>query len=417
MAPMNKFGYHPFPSAKVAKARFTLSPAWFTSLILLAVLVAGSPLQAAEEPEDKYLRILSVIDQAETLQAGGKSDLAKAKYQQAQKGLLDLKQNHPVFNPKIVAFRLKEVTAKLEAFSKPPPVADASATAGVPSRPATAAAPAGAQVKLLSAGAEPRRPLRIQAKPGDKQKLGMTMQIGMNIGMGDMPAQDMKMPAITLDMEVTVKEVAANGDITYETIMGDANVAEEADAMPQMVDAIRTAFEGLKGLSGTGTISSRGIGKSTDLKLPDDTNPQMRQTVQQMHESFSTLTAGFPEEPIGPGAKWEITVPLKSQGMTITQTTGYQLASVDGENLTVKSTVTQSAANQKIESPAMPGLKMDLNKMTGKGTGEARINLTQVLPAQATMDSKSEIEMAMNLGGQKQAMAMKMDVKLKLEPK
>jgi len=416
---MNKIGFHPCFMASNSKAKAPSGPSWFSSLLILALLFAALPLQAAEEPEDKYLRILTMIDQAETLQASGKSDLAKAKYQQAQRALLDLKQNHPVFNPKVVAFRLKDVTARIEAFSKPPTGADPTGATGGQTKPGAAAASvtSGAQVKLLDAGAEPRRALRIQAKPGDTQKVGMTMKIGMNMEMGGMPAQAMKMPSITMDVEVTVKEVSAAGDITYETMMGDATVAEEEGVLPQMADAIKSAFGGLKGLSGTGTISSRGIGKNSSLELPGDANPQLRQTVEQMHESFSTLTAGFPEEAIGPGARWEIALPLKSQGMTITQTTTYQLASMDGDNLNVKSTVVQVAANQKIENPAMPGLKMDLTKMTGKGTGETTMNLTRILPSHATMDSKSEIDMTMNMVGQKQAMTMKMDVNLRLETK
>jgi hypothetical protein len=40
-----------------------------------------------------------------------------------------------------------------------------------------------------------------------------------------------------------------------------------------------------------------------------------------------------------------------------------------------------------------------------------------VLPAQATMGSKSEVVMAVNMAGQKQTMTMKMDMKLRLETK
>jgi hypothetical protein len=382
--------------------------------MLLALIVAATPLHAVEDPESQYLQILSVIDQAETLQKSGKPDLAKAKYQQARRGLLNLKQNHPVFSPKIVAFRLKDVTARIEALSKPPPGTEPGEAQP---KPGTEAAPSSGQVKLLNAGAEPRRTLRLQAKPGDKQKVGMAMKMAMNMEMGGMPAQAVKMPAMAMDMEVTVKEVSPEGDITYETIMGDVSVAAEEGVMPQVVDAIKASLESLKGFSGSGTISSSGKARSTDMKLPGDTSPQMRQTLEQMHDSFSALTTMFPEEAVGPGAKWEITLPLKSQGMTITQTTTSELVSVDGDTLNVKSTVIQHAANQKIENPAMPGLKMDVTKMTGKGTGDATVNLNQILPAKAAMDSKSEIAMSMDMAGQKQAMTMKMDINLKMETK
>ena len=411
---MNKIGSLPRMAARASKRPFPLDLRLFSALMLLAFLFAATPLRAVEDPEALYLQIMTVLDQAETLEKTGKPDLAKSKYQQAQRGLLNLKQNHPVFSPKVVAFRLKEVTAKIDALSKPPP-----GTEPVESqpKPGTEAAPSSGQLKLLNAGAEPRRTLRLQVKPGDKQKVGMTMKMAMNMEMGGMPAQAVKMPALTMDMDVTVKEVSAEGDITYETTMGDVSVAAEEGVMPQVVDAIKASFESLKGFAGGGTISSSGKAKSTDMKLPEDANPQMRQTLEQMRDSFSALTPRFPEEAVGPGAKWETKASLKSQGMTIIQTTTTELVSIDGDTLNVKNNMAQNAANQKIENPAMPGLKMDVTKMTGKGTGDATVNLNQILPAKAAMDSKSEIAMSMDMAGQKQTMTMKMDINLKMETK
>ena len=103
--------------------------------------------------------------------------------------------------------------------------------------------------------------------------------------------------------------------------------------------------------------------------------------------------------------------------MTIDQTTAYQLVSIEGERLTAKSTIIQSAANQKIQNPAMPGLKFDLVKMSGNGAGETTIDLAQLLPAKGTVDSHSELSMAMNTGAQKQTITMKMDLNLRLETK
>lgn len=414
---MNKFGFHLGLAASATKARFSKSVTWFSTLLMLAALLAARTVQAAEEPETIYLRVLSVIEQADNLQANGKNDLAKAKYQQAQRSLVDLKQNHPVFNPKIVAFRLKEVTGKIDALSKPATVTDTTTTTDT--KPAVATAPASDEVvvKLLDAGAEPRRTLRIQAKPGDKQKANLIMKMNMDMELGDMPAQSVKMPAITLGMETTVKEVSPDGDVTYDTAMGDVSVAEEEGVLPQVTDAIKASFEEFKGFSGTVTLSSRGLVRGANVKLAGDAPPQARQAMGQIQDAYSTLTAGFPEAAVGKGARWEIRLPLKNQGMTISQTTTYQLASMDGDTINLTSTSTQSAAKQKIENPAMPGLKMDLSKMTGTGTGKLTLNLTRILPSQASMESKSETAMSMNMAGQDQAMTMKMDLKLRLESK
>jgi hypothetical protein len=103
--------------------------------------------------------------------------------------------------------------------------------------------------------------------------------------------------------------------------------------------------------------------------------------------------------------------------MTIDQTGTSELVSIEGERVTTKSTFTQRASNQKIESPAMPGLKMDLIKMVGTGTGESKFDLGKLLPSEGTTDLHSETDMAMNMGGQKQPISTKLDLNVRLESK
>ena len=129
-----------------------------------------------------------------------------------------------------------------------------------------------------------------------------------------------------------------------------------------------------------------------------------------MKGSFAHLAVPLPEEAVGPGAKWEVRMPIKTQGMTIYQTTICELVSLEGERLTTKSAVVQDAANQKVQNPAMPGLKMDLTKMADKGTGELTLDLAKLLPAAGNSESHSESSMMMDMAGQNQAMTLKMDL-------
>jgi hypothetical protein len=199
--------------------------------------------------------------------------------------------------------------------------------------------------------------------------------------------------------------------------MGDISVSEEPGGTPGVAEAMKAVFAGAKGLSGTATISSRGLSKGLEFKSPAGGNPQARQLMDQMKGFVAQLIAPFPEEAVGPGARWEAKIPIKSQGITIEQTATYELVSLEGERLTTKSTVVQHAANQKIESPAMPGMKMDLSKMVGNGSGERTFDLAHLLPVAGTEKAHSESSMAMNMGGQKQPMTMKMDINFQFEAK
>ncbi len=103
--------------------------------------------------------------------------------------------------------------------------------------------------------------------------------------------------------------------------------------------------------------------------------------------------------------------------MTINQTATYEVVSLEGESLTTKSTIAQQAANQKIQNPAMAGMKVDLTKLTGQGTGERTFDLANLLPTAGTGREHTDASMAMNMGGQKQAMSMKTDMEVQFEAK
>ena len=180
---------------------------------------------------------------------------------------------------------------------------------------------------------------------------------------------------------------------------------------------MKAAFAGGKGLSGTGTVSGRGIGTGIEFKAPAGGNPATRQLMDQMKELFTQLVIPLPEEAVGPGGQWEVKMPIKTQGMTIDQTATYQVVSLETERITTKSVIVQHAANQQVQNPAMPGVKMELTRMVGNGGGERTFDLTHVLPTAGNGSDHSETSLTMSMGGQPQAMTTKLDVNLQFEAK
>ena len=370
----------------------------------------------ALEADDAYLKIFNVIQEADTLAEKGATAPALAKYQEAQRALQSFRIEHAGWNVSVVSFRAKYVAEKVAILSAAPPAAvepaPKSATAQAGSQ--TETAPTDIEVKLLEAGAEPRQPLRLHPKPGDKQSLTMTTKMGMEMRMGEMPAQPVQMPSTRLVMDLTVKSVAENGDIDFDIVITDAGVVEQPGTMPQVVEAMKATFAAVKGLSGKGTTSARGIGKGNNIEIPANAAPEVRQGMEQIKDFVSRASTPLPEEPVGPGAKWEVKMPVKSQGVTLSQTATYMLVSVEGDRFRAKDTISQIASRQKIENPGMPGMKLDLTKMEGQGVGDFTFDTTHVLPLQGKMNFKSAMTMAMNASGQTQSMVIKneMDVTL-----
>jgi hypothetical protein len=391
-----------------------------STLVVLGFILSASPVQA-DEPDDQYLRIFNLIVQADSASTAGQTGPALAKYREAQAALENFKKTNPDWNTRAVSYRMKYVAGKVVALSgasaEPASTAVTSTSNEAPVRPKGAASASVAEVKLLEAGAEPRSVLRLHPKAGDKQTFSMIMKMAMAMKLAGMENPPMKMPAITMTADLTVNSVSEDGDISYGIIMGDSSVSDDPSATPQIAEALKTSLAGLKGLSAAGIMSSRGIVKSIEVKSPSTTDPQAAQMIDQMKEAMVGAALPLPEEAVGAGAKWQHKRAVKTQGMTIDQIITYQLASVEDQRVIAKVAISQRAANQQIQNPAMPGLKLDLTKMTGDGTGDLKANLAQIVPFESTADSHAEMAMGMNLGGQKQEMTMKLDVNMRLEAK
>lgn len=380
-----------------------------SGLLLLVLLVASA---RAERPEEAYLKIFGVIDQADLFGEKGQTNAALAKYQEAQTALLNLKKENPAWNTKVVTFRLNYVAGRISALSPPAPAPVATEPSPVTQEVKPAAKPptplpAGMSLKVLSAGATPRQVLRMRATPGAKETGVIVAKSSMGTGSTGTPIEMMKLPAMKMTVGVLPKSVSDDGDINYEVVIEDADVVTEADTMPGTAEAMKASLTGMKGLVITCTMSDRGISKSADAKIPPGADAETRAGMEAMEEAFADSEFILPHEAIGTGARWEVRQKLKSDGMTIDQTTIHQLISIRGDVLTVKSSAVQHAANQKIPNPMVPQSMADLVKLTGNITNTATIQLTKLLPPQETSDDYTETILATTTDGQRQTLTIK----------
>ena len=79
----------------------------------LLALACGSGILRAEGPDDEYLRISNLIQQADALAEGGRGELARQKYSEAQTELDRVQKAYPGWNEQVVQFRLNYVMEKL----------------------------------------------------------------------------------------------------------------------------------------------------------------------------------------------------------------------------------------------------------------------------------------------------------------
>src|SRR2546426_3108806 len=88
----------------------------FVSLIGIGLLTVLSQARA-EEPDDEYVRIYNLVQQADGLMASGQSSEAKEKYREAQNSLQTFQKGRPDWHPQVVQFRLRYLAEKLQPLS------------------------------------------------------------------------------------------------------------------------------------------------------------------------------------------------------------------------------------------------------------------------------------------------------------
>lgn len=111
-----------------------------------AVLVLGLPVRA-EGPDDMFIRIYNLIQQADALKDNGRPKEARDKYVEAQAGLDELETKYPNWNEKIIKFRKTYIAEQVAPLGGlPAPVAPGAKSAA----PAVAPDPRQQQLDGLS---------------------------------------------------------------------------------------------------------------------------------------------------------------------------------------------------------------------------------------------------------------------------
>ena len=125
----------------------------FLAVIIASVLVTLLPAYA-EGPDDQYVQIYNVIQEADAMEAKGQSNQALAKYLEAQTALRRFQRGYPDWNAQVVKFRLGYIEDKIAARSAKvtePGAAAGGASVSTPPKSTPAAAPPPAQPERTSA--------------------------------------------------------------------------------------------------------------------------------------------------------------------------------------------------------------------------------------------------------------------------
>lgn len=255
-------------------------------------------------------------------------------------------------------------------------------------------------VKLTNPGGEPRAELTYALDKGAKQPLGMSMDMTMTLRMGGQAPPPITIPRMVMVLDMVVGDRNAQGEWKIDAALGRATVEPAGDQQEAMAKQMRPHVEGMKGLTMNYWVTPKGYVHDVKINIPPNFPAQAQQMLTGMNQSFESMVAPLPAEPVGVGATWEVIARISSGGADLLQLSKYTLKSKSGAKATLDVKVTQLAANDAVNAPGMPaGAKARLRSFSSSGGGASQLDTKSVAPEGGRMDVKSAMEIEVTTAG------------------
>ena len=269
-------------------------------------------------------------------------------------------------------------------------------------------------ITVVTPGAEPRRTLRYTVPPSYRASARMTMGMTMT-SRAQGEKRPAPMPPMLIDIALGVTAVDPDGSISYDLTFTSFDV-EGADADAAAVAAMRSVLSGLAGLTGSATVSDRGVTRAFRFDTDRLKDPRMKQAIGQVTSSVDDLSIPLPAEAVGVGARWEARQVTMSDGVQIFQKAVFELESIEGPAVVLRSHLEQQATSQMMSPEGLPsGVKMRLDSLTGSGSGTIAIRLDELVPrSHAEINSSTAITLITN--GRSEPMGVDLRLTLSVAP-
>ncbi|MGB0561596.1 MAG: hypothetical protein ACPGVO_07295 [Spirulinaceae cyanobacterium] len=268
-------------------------------------------------------------------------------------------------------------------------------------------------LELLTPGVEPRQVFRFTPSLGATQQMRLVIQADTRATMNDQALPTIALPEITMAVETTVTEVAADGGYTGQFVYQDVTVGESESLPPNFTQVLRDQLQIVAGLTGEFRFDAQGNLQDFDVELPETNDPLAQQLLEQISETFEQLSSPFPTAAIGLGAQWRVPQAISVSGIEFTQLTTYELVAQEGDRLTLAFASEQSGAGNLKDFPGMPeGFEPEIEALSSAGSGELTLDLNQLLPV--AMQLEAVTDMTLSLDAPNRPEPLKFDVTVEM---
>ena len=252
------------------------------------------------------------------------------------------------------------------------------------------AAPAVEQVAepttvVLNRGSAPRLPLRMRLKAGDVTTLALTIDLKVTqreadpTNEADRGDQVVNPPAITEIVRFHVDRVAGDvADLSFE-FTGASVDRTGTDLSDAEFVELTASVQKIIGLGGHGQITDRGVVRSFRYDPPKGLDANVAAALHNVEAQLGSLAFPLPTEAVGVGAQWRSTTQSNISGVSVRQTTTYDLTAVAANQLSYTTTTRQETAEQPVDDPSQGAgaVKLISSEVRGSGAGTTHLDSLQ----------------------------------------
>jgi hypothetical protein len=220
------------------------------------------------------------------------------------------------------------------------------------------------------------------------------------------------LPSVRITLAIDPLDVSRAGDLHYGWHVLSAHVLDDSDAAAFVADGLRREVGAVAYLVGDATVDSRGLAKDVAVQGDAEVDPaDTPQMVEQIRQTLRDLTAPFPDEEVGVGARWRKDSEIEASNVRLEQDEILTLAEMRGGRGVVGDEFTQKAPGQTMADAASDSGALS---MLATGRSQTRFDLARLVP-QTTFDGTTEMVTAASPGNAPRRLTMILRVGISIE--
>jgi hypothetical protein len=234
-------------------------------------------------------------------------------------------------------------------------------------------------MRLLDAGRPPRRKLRYAWRTDRKETLAVDLRTATSTEVAGEALTEIPLPPVHIVIAIDPRRATPEQDLLFAWTVTSATVADSPGTPSQVADGMRAEVAAIDHLSGAAAVTSLGLAKDISIDPASVADAGATgQMVEQVRQIVRDLAAPFPEEDVGPGARWEKVSQLASKDARITQTDAFSLLDLARDKGTLDDVLAQMAPPQSLAGGA--GAQPRLDSMLASGDAKTHFDLSRLVP-------------------------------------